>query len=111
MKRGDALGSHDHAGRLHRVLRLDRGRGARHRNQFRLILHTAAYWLLLDLRDCAPSWNPVRQSEFATIRLRLLKVAGRITETASRIRVSLASCCPEAELFSLVTFELQKAGP
>ena len=80
-------------------------------NQFRLILHTAAYWLLLDLRDCAPSWNPVRQSEFATIRLRLLKIAGRITETASRIRVSLASCCPEAELFSLVAFELQKSGP
>jgi hypothetical protein len=80
-------------------------------NQIRLILHTAAYWLLLDLRDCAPSWNPARQSEFATIRLRLLKIAGRITETASRIRVSLASCCPEAELFSLVAFELQKSGP
>jgi hypothetical protein len=80
-------------------------------NQFRLILHTAAYWLLLDLRDCAPSWNPVRQSEFATIRLRLLKIAARITETASRIRVALASCCPEAELFSLAAFELQKSGP
>ena len=80
-------------------------------NQFRLILHTAAYWLLLDLRDCAPSWNPVRQSEFATLRLRLLKIAGRFTETASRIRVSLASCCPEAELFSLAAFELQKSGP
>jgi hypothetical protein len=35
----------------------------------------------------------------------------RIAETASRIRVSLASCCPEAALFSLVAFELQKAGP
>ena len=80
-------------------------------NQFRLILHTAAYWLLLDLRDCAPSWNPARQSEFATLRLRLLKIAGRFTETASRIRVSLASCCPEAELFGLLAFKLQKSGP
>ena len=80
-------------------------------NQFRLILHTAAYWLLHDLRACAPSWNPLQQSEFATIRLRLIKIAGRIAETASRIRVSLASCCPEAALFSLVAFELQKAGP
>ena len=53
----------------------------------------------------------MRQSEFATIRLRLLKIAGRSTETESRIRVSLASCCPEAELFSLVAFELQKSGP
>ena len=41
--------------------------------------HTAAYWLLLDLCDCAPSWNPVRQSELAAIRPRLLRIAGRIT--------------------------------
>jgi hypothetical protein len=40
-----------------------------------------------------------------------LKIAGRIVETASRIRVALASCCPEAELFSLLAFQLQKSGP
>ena len=80
-------------------------------NQMRLILHTAAYWLLLDLRDCVPSWHPLRQSEFASIRLRLLKLAGRFSETASRIRVALASCCPEAELFSLVAFRLQASEP
>jgi len=80
-------------------------------NQFRLILHTAAYWLLLDVRDQVPSWHPLRHSEFASIRLHLLKIAGRIVETASRIRVALASCCPEAELFSLLAFQLQKAGP
>jgi len=80
-------------------------------NQMRLILHTAAYWLLLDVRDCVPSWHPLRQSEFASIRLRLLKVAGRFVETASRIRVALASCCPEAELFSLVALQLQTSAP
>ena len=80
-------------------------------NQMRLILHTAAYWLLLDVRDNVPSWHPLQQSEFASIRLRLLKIAGRITETASRIRAALASCCPEAELFSLVAFRLQSSGP
>ena len=80
-------------------------------NQMRLILHTAAYWLLLDVRDCLPSWHPLRQSEFASIRLRLLKLAGRFVETATRIRVALASCCPEAELFSLVAFRLQESGP
>ena len=47
-------------------------------NQVRLILHTAAYWLLLDVRDHVPSWHPLRQSEFSSIRLHLLKVAGRI---------------------------------
>jgi hypothetical protein len=53
----------------------------------------------------------LRQSEFASIRLRLLKVAGRFVETASRIRVALASCCPEAELFSMVAFRLHTTAP
>jgi hypothetical protein len=80
-------------------------------NQMRLILHTGAYWLLLDLRAAIPSWNPLRHTEFATIRLRLLKIAGRIIESASRIRIALASCCPEAATFSLIAFGLQPAGP
>jgi hypothetical protein len=80
-------------------------------NQLRLILHTAAYWLLFDVRDCIPSWHPLRRSEFASIRLHLLKIASRIVETTSRIRVALASCCPEANLFSLVAFHLQPSGP
>ena len=80
-------------------------------NQMRLILHTAAYWLLLDVREAIPTWNPLRHTEFATIRLRLLKIASRIIETASRIRVALASCCPEAELFSLLALGLQRSGP
>jgi Transposase DDE domain group 1 len=80
-------------------------------NQMRLILHTAAYWLLLDVRDTIPSWHPLRHSEFATIRLRVLKIAGRIIETASRIRVALASCCPESNLFSLLALGLQRSGP
>ena len=80
-------------------------------NQMRLILHTGAYWLLLDLRAAIPSWIPLQHTEFATIRLRLLKIAGRIIETASRIRIALASCCPEAQTFSLVALKLQPSGP
>ena len=80
-------------------------------NQFRLILHTAAYWLLLDVRDCVPSWHPLRSAEFAGIRLHLLKIAACFMETAARVRIALASCCPEAELFSLVAFRLQPSGP
>jgi hypothetical protein len=40
--------------------------------------------------------------------LRLLKIAGRIIEMTSRIRVALASCCPEAELFSLLALSRQQ---
>jgi hypothetical protein len=36
---------------------------------------------------------------------------GRIIETASRIRIALASCCPEAETFSLVALRLLPSGP
>jgi Transposase DDE domain group 1 len=50
-------------------------------------------------------------TEFATVRLRLLKIASRIIEHASRIRIALASCCPEADTFSLVALKLQPSGP
>lgn len=73
-------------------------------NQFRLILHTAAYWLLSDVRDQVPCPHPLRQSEFGSIRLHLLKIAGRV-------RVALASCCPHAEVFRHIALRLQPAGP
>jgi hypothetical protein len=68
-------------------------------NQVRLILHTAAYWLMLQVRDAIPRPQPLASAEFSTIRLRLLKVAVRIKETASRISLAFASNCPDAALF------------
>lgn len=68
-------------------------------NQMRLILHTAAYWLTRMVRDAIPKPQPLANGEFATIRLRLLKVAVRIKETASRVRLAFASNCPDADLF------------
>jgi DDE family transposase len=73
-------------------------------NQMRLILHTAAYWLLLSVRDVIPEPQALARAEFATIRLHLLKIAARVTETASRVRVAFAAACPQAALFrSLAT--------
>lgn len=68
-------------------------------NQMRLILHTAAYWLMRTLRDAIPVMQPLAIGEFSTIRLRLLKIAVRIKETATRIRLAFAANCPEAALF------------
>ena len=65
----------------------------------RLILHTAAYWLLRTTQDSIPATQPLASGEFSTIRLRLLKIAVRIKETASRIRMAFASNCPDAALF------------
>jgi hypothetical protein len=68
-------------------------------NQVRLVLHTAAYWLLLAVRDAIPAVQDLAKAEFATIRLRLVKIAVRVQETASRVRLAFAAACPEADLF------------
>jgi len=68
-------------------------------NQMRLILHTAAYWLLRAIKTAIPRGEPLARAEFSTIRLRLLKIAVRVRETASRIRLAFAANCPEARLF------------
>ena len=80
-------------------------------NQMRLILHTAAYWLLWTVRRAMPATAALRTAEFTTIRLRLLKVAARVIETATRIRIAFASACPDAALFRTVALSLRTAGP
>jgi hypothetical protein len=80
-------------------------------NQVRIILHTAAYWLMLKLRDTIPSPQPLAKAEFTTLRLRLVKIAARITETVSRVRVAFAAAHPEAALFASLARCLQPAGP
>ena len=68
-------------------------------NQMRLILHTAAYWLMRTIRDAIPKQELLASGEFSTIRLRLLKIAVRIRETGSRIKLAFAANCPNAALF------------
>ena len=46
-------------------------------NQVRLVLHTAAYWLLLTVRDAIPSPQPLATAEFATLQRCLIKIAAR----------------------------------
>jgi hypothetical protein len=62
-------------------------------NQMRLILHTGAYWLMLTMRDAIPNAHSLAKAEFATIRLRLLKLGARVIETVSR------SSCRRGSLF------------
>ena len=65
-------------------------------NQVRLVLHTAAYWLMLGLRDAIPVTNPLAKAEFTILRLRLLKVGARVIDKAARIRIHFASACLDA---------------
>jgi hypothetical protein len=60
-------------------------------NQFRLLVHTAAYWLLHTLKGLASKTSFWRDAQFDTIRLSFIKIAARVTELVTRIKVSLPS--------------------
>ena len=63
-------------------------------NQFRLFLHTGAYWLLHQLRRAAPRRSRWRRATFETLRRTFLKIAVRIEELKSRIKIALPSAYP-----------------
>jgi hypothetical protein len=73
----------------------------------RLILHTAAFWIMWRIRRAIPRASALATAEFATLRLRLLKVAARVIETATRIRVAFASACPDAAVFRAMAAALR----
>src|SRR5690349_11500835 len=80
-------------------------------NQMRLILHTAAYWLILTVRDAIPKAHALATAEFATLRLRLLKLGTRVIETACRVRLAFAAACPDAPLIRHIAAGLMPAAP
>lgn len=67
-------------------------------NQFRLVLHAAAYWLLDTLRRWLADTEAARY-QFDTLRGRLLKIGGRVWEFAGWVRLALASSHPGAPLW------------
>ena len=80
-------------------------------NQVRLVLHTAAFWLMHGVRAAIPATSTLAKAEFATIRERLVKIAARVIEHAARIRIQLPTSCPEGALFRAVAFGLLPSGP
>jgi hypothetical protein len=70
-------------------------------NQFRLFLHAGAYWLLWSLRRAMPRPSPWRVMQFDTLRLRLIKIAARIVELKTQIKIHLPSSAPDQAIFRL----------
>lgn len=68
-------------------------------NQFRLLLHGAAYTLLHGLRDQLLRGTELARAELHTIQLRVLKVAARIHELATKIKVQVSSHFPGKSFF------------
>jgi Transposase DDE domain group 1 len=67
-------------------------------NQFRLLLHACAYWLMDALRRKLIG-SGVRRMQLDTLRLRLVKVGGRVRELRTKIRMHLASGHPGQSLW------------
>ena len=80
-------------------------------NQVRLVLHTAAFWLMHGVRAAMPQTSPLAKCEFATIRQRLIKIGARVIEHIARIRIQLPTSCPEGPLFRAVALGLMPSGP
>jgi Transposase DDE domain group 1 len=80
-------------------------------NQVRLVLHTAAFWLMHGVRGAIPHTEALARAEFATIREHLFKIGARVIEHIARIRIKLPTSCPQAALFRTVARALMPAGP
>jgi hypothetical protein len=80
-------------------------------NQFRLLIHTAAYWLMLSLRGLAPRTSFWREAQFDTIRLCLIKVAARVTEMVTRIKIALPTAYPHQAGFAMLVGQIAKLPP
>jgi hypothetical protein len=62
-------------------------------NQFRLLLHACAYWLMDALRRKLVATG-ARRMQLDTLRLLLIKVGGRVRELLRKVRMHLASGHP-----------------
>ena len=70
-------------------------------NQFRLMLHTGAYWLMWSLRSLMPKRSFWRTAQFDTLRLRLLKIAAQVATLKTRVMLHLPSACPYQSVLRL----------
>lgn len=80
-------------------------------NQFRLFLHTGAYWLLHSLRRAMPRRSIWRGATFETIRRVFVKIAVRVEEIKSRIKLAFPASYPHATALIALTGSLSPLGP
>jgi hypothetical protein len=78
-------------------------------NQFRLILHAAAFVLLSSLRKQLAG-TELAKAQVCTLQRHLLKLGVRVTETARRVWLHLASNCPVRDLWPVLVARM-RASP
>lgn len=67
-------------------------------NQLRLFLHSAAYVLLHYLRTQVLKGTELSKATFETLRLKILKIGGRIVELKTKIKIHLPNAFPYKRL-------------
>jgi hypothetical protein len=75
-------------------------------NQFRVLLSAAAYVLIETLRRVGLDGTDLARAQVGTIRLKLLKIGGRIVRSVRRVVVHLASSFPLQSLLRTVLHNL-----
>ena len=76
-------------------------------NQFRVLLSAAAYVLVETLRRVGLAGTELACAQVPTIRLKLLKIGGRIVRSVRRIVVHLASGFPLQDTFRTILRQLR----
>jgi hypothetical protein len=76
-------------------------------NQFRVLLSAAAYVLMETLRRVGLAGTELAAAQVTTIRLKLLKIGGRIVRSVRRIVIHLAGGFPLQEAFATILRRLR----
>ena len=77
-------------------------------NQFRVLLSAAAYVLVETLRRVGLAGTELANAQVGTIRLKLLKIGGRIVRSVRRIVIHLASGFPLQQTLQVILRRLQE---
>jgi len=77
-------------------------------NQFRVLLSAAAYVLVETLRRVGLAGTELANAQVGTIRLKLLKIGGRIVRSVRRIVIHLAGGFPLRKLYQTVLRHLRE---
>lgn len=71
-------------------------------NQFRLLMHGFAYWLLHLLREEYLKGTELERARMGTIKLKLIKIGAQIISRCRKIWIHLSSGYPLKDLFVLI---------
>jgi hypothetical protein len=71
-------------------------------NQFRLLMHGFAYWLLHLLREEHLKGTELERAQMGTIRLRLIKIGAQIISRCRKIWIHFSTAYPLKDLFALI---------